>query len=58
MYDGQTGQAGQATSQGMIDAGNTMGMFVQPGARGFVFGADIKDMSQFITIASLAKADR
>jgi hypothetical protein len=50
-------QMSSVLPQGMIDVGNSMGMPVQPGARGFVFGADIQDMTQFITIASLGKVD-
>jgi hypothetical protein len=34
------------------------GAGLQPGARGFVFGGEIGDLVQFITIASLSKADR
>jgi hypothetical protein len=33
-------------------------MDLYQGARGFVFGGDIADLTQFITIASLPKADR
>lgn len=44
--------------KGMVDIGNSVyGMGVAPGARGFVFGADIQDLSQFITIASLPNVD-
>ncbi|MDQ2809374.1 MAG: VWA domain-containing protein [Chloroflexota bacterium] len=37
---------------------STYGMSLLPGARGFVFGGDIMDLTQFITIASLPKTDR
>ena len=39
-------------------ANASYGMNLAPGARGFVFGGDIMDLTQFITIASLPKADR
>ncbi len=34
------------------------GMNLYQGSRGFIFGADIKDLTQFVAIASLPKADR
>jgi len=34
------------------------GVSLQAGARGFVFGGDVADLVQFITIASVVKADR
>jgi hypothetical protein len=46
-----------ALPDAMMAVGNNQGMALQPGARGFVFGAGVETMSQFITIASLAKVD-
>ncbi|MDQ3704612.1 MAG: serine/threonine protein kinase [Chloroflexota bacterium] len=43
----------------MIRIGNSVhGMGLQPGARGFVFGGDIHDLTQFVTIASLPALSR